>query len=196
MHKTLLSLALALAAPLVVEAQTTPETTPAAPAATVAPMPATPDADASSTDMDLTVGFKVMGGVTTFMGNDADILGRSIGNRVGPLSTIGTQQRVMATGGAGFTANIKLGNKGWEAQPELLYILRGGQLRSDTYVSDVFLHYMALPVMARFRQNRLYAEAGPQISYLVNAQIEQNDQRVGTTLTDDASSNQIGRAHV
>ncbi len=190
MHKTLLSLALALAAPLLVQAQTNPEITP--PAATTAAMPAATDApatDAPDMSQDLTVGFKVIGGVTTFMGNDADVLSRSIGNRVAPFSTIGTQQRVLPTGGAGFTANLKLGNKGWQTQTELLYILRGGQLRADTYVSDIYLHYVALPVLARFQQNRLYAEAGPQISYLISAQIEQNNQQLGATLTDDASSN-------
>ena len=189
MHKTLLSLALVLATPLLVQAQTNPETTPPAPAATTAVMPDAPAADTPDTSKDLTVGFKVIGGVTTFMGNDADVLSRSVGNQVAPFSTIGTQQRVLPTGGAGFTAHLKLGQKGWGVQTELLYILRGGQLRADTYVSDIYLHYVALPVLARFQQNRLYAEAGPQISYLVSAQVEQNNQQLGVALTDDASSN-------
>ena len=184
MHKTLLSLALALAAPLLASAQNTPETTPpAAPA--MAPMPAN-DPD---TSQDLTLGLKVFGGVATILGNDADVLFRSVGNGVAPLSSVATEQQVLPTGGGGLTAHLKVGTAGWGVETELLYVLKGGQLRADNYRTNLYLHYVSLPVLIRYQREGLYAEAGPQISYLVDAQVEQTPQLTGPGFTSDAVTN-------
>lgn len=180
MHKTLLSLVLALAAPLLASAQTTAETTP--------PMAAMP-ADGSEADHDLTVGLKVFGGVATIMGNDADVLFRSVGNGIAPLSSVATEQQVLPTGGAGLTAHLKIGTAGWGVETELLYALKGGQLRADNYRSNLYLHYVSLPVLIRYQREGLFAEAGPQISYLVDAQIEQSPQLTGPGFTSDAVTN-------
>ncbi|MCB2409267.1 porin family protein [Hymenobacter lucidus] len=54
-------------------------------------------------------------------------------------------------------------------QPELLYSLQGTERKSDLVNYRSKLHYLNLPVLAKVTIGPVYAEAGPQVGFLLKA---------------------------
>jgi hypothetical protein len=95
----------------------------------------------------------------------------------------GSSPRLHLGSAAGVLVRLPLG-KHLDLQPELLYEQRGARTEQtadgpyEYYSHDVRWHeqtksrlqYVALPVLARVHGGKFFAEAGPQLSYLVGAQ--------------------------
>ncbi len=81
---------------------------------------------------------------------------------------------------AGVTAQFPLTSDNFFAiQPEVLYSQKGAESKNDSY--KVKVSYIDVPVLAHVNAGPLYFEAGPQVSFRVAGEIENN----GTTLVDD-----------
>lgn len=65
-------------------------------------------------------------------------------------------------------------------QPELLYSLQGGNIKSQFEDFDTKLHYFTVPVLAKVRVGPVFVEAGPQFSFLLNATKDGTQQVQGT----------------
>ncbi|RZK98544.1 MAG: PorT family protein, partial [Hymenobacter sp.] len=66
-----------------------------------------------------------------------------------------------------------------DIQPEALYSLQGGTLKSAFTDYDTKLHYFAVPVLAKIELGPVFVEAGPQFSVLVDA-TKKGTWQVGT----------------
>jgi len=61
-------------------------------------------------------------------------------------------------------------------QPELLYSLQGGNIKTQFEDFDTKLHYFTVPLLAKVRVGPLFVEGGPQYSFLLNARKDGNMQ--------------------
>lgn len=108
---------------------------------------------------------------------------------------VDTKYRFGATGG--IYANIPV-NKNLSIQPELLYSGQGYNydfsVARDNYVYDldtkIKMDYLTLPVLAKYKfENGLVLELGPQVSYLMEGQINQIiDKKIGNDVVETSST--------
>ncbi|GAB3581500.1 porin family protein [Hymenobacter daeguensis] len=106
-------------------------------------------------------GVKAGGSVASFVGDDAKNLQNVYGFH------------------AGLFANLALGRP-FSLQPELLYSMKGAQTPA-AYItqSTVWLNYIDVPVAFRATTKAgLFLEAGPQISFLINAKSDASGEKV------------------
>ena len=106
------------------------------------------------------VGVKVGGSAATFIGDQAKYLRFAYGFN------------------AGVFANLAL-NRPFSLQPELLFSMKGVQAQAG--VSDVYvwLNYVDIPVALRATANAgFYAEAGPQVGFLITARTDATGEKV------------------
>ena len=81
---------------------------------------------------------------------------------------------------AGITSQFFLTDDEFFAiQPELLFSQKGGESEDDNF--KVKLSYLDVPVLAHINAGPLYFEGGPQVSFRVGGDIEQN----GNNIDDD-----------
>lgn len=64
-------------------------------------------------------------------------------------------------------------------QPELLYSLQGGNIKSQFEDFDTKMHYFTVPVLAKVHVGPLFVEAGPQFSFLLDATKEGTMRMIG-----------------
>lgn len=78
----------------------------------------------------------------------------------------------------GVTANFPISDM-FSIQPELLYNLKGTQLKDitgDDSKVRLDLHYIDLPILVRVDADGPYFEAGPQVGYLLSAKFGGKDK--------------------
>lgn len=81
---------------------------------------------------------------------------------------------------AGLTSKFFLTSDEFFAiQPELLFSQKGGESKDDDF--KIKLSYLDVPVLAHINAGPIFFEAGPQVSFRVGGEIEDN----GTTIDDD-----------
>ncbi len=76
----------------------------------------------------------------------------------------------------------------WAFQPELVYSIQGAKFDllyvegSDVYdTENTFkLHYLNIPLMFKYNENKLFFEAGPQIGFLTSAKLKTEISGLGS----------------
>lgn len=82
--------------------------------------------------------------------------------------------------GGGF-ATVKLNNK-WALQPEVLYYRSGSKGQSFNNLVDRKEDFISIPVVVKYHVTpKLYVEAGPEVSYMVQATEDFNGHINATT---------------
>lgn len=99
-------------------------------------------------------------------------------------------------GGLFFTAMI---NEKFAIQPEVLFSMQGSKLEFDLFDTDykTSFNYLAVPILARYNfTDRLSAHIGPQIGFLMSAEIEASDGTQTTTsdVKDDYKTMELSAA--
>ncbi|PJJ48573.1 porin family protein [Hymenobacter chitinivorans] len=83
--------------------------------------------------------------------------------------TVGTDATYQTSYHAGIFYEMKVIDPILSIQPELLYSLQGTERKSDLVNYRSKLHYLNLPVLAKVTLGPVYAEAGPQVGFLLKA---------------------------
>lgn len=104
-------------------------------------------------------GVRVGANYSGFSGDDADNLDRMFGFH------------------AGITSQFALTSDNFLAiQPEVLFSKKGAESKDDSY--KVKLSYIDVPVLAKINAGPLYFEAGPQVSFRIGGDIEQDGNNI------------------
>ncbi|UOQ54370.1 porin family protein [Hymenobacter cellulosivorans] len=108
--------------------------------------------------------------------------------------SVGTNATYQTSYHAGIFYEMQVLDPILSIQPELLYSLQGTERKSDLVNYRSKLHYLNLPVLAKVEIGPVYAEAGPQVGFLLKARengvmvISQDGNNGAVIATDDRSS--------
>ena len=116
--------------------------------------------------------------ISSFVGLNAQTsFGAKAGLNVANLSGDVTDNKALIGFNVGVFAEITLADS-FYLQPELLYSTQGAQFDESAldFSADLNLNYINIPIMFKYDvANRFYLEAGPQIGFLVLAEVMDQD---------------------
>ncbi|HSQ46598.1 MAG TPA: porin family protein [Lutibacter sp.] len=116
--------------------------------------------------------------ISSFVGVNAQTsFGAKAGLNVANLSGDITDNKTLIGFNVGVFAEIMLADS-FYLQPELLYSTQGAKFDESTsgFSADLNLNYINIPLMFKYDvANRFYLEAGPQIGFLVSAEVLDQD---------------------
>ncbi|MFO7674302.1 MAG: porin family protein [Lutibacter sp.] len=114
--------------------------------------------------------------ISSFVGVNAQTsFGAKAGLNVANLSGDVTDNEALIGFNLGVFAEIALADS-FYLQPELLYSTQGAKFSESGIDADLNLNYIIIPLMFKYDvANRFYLEAGPQLGFLVLAEVLDQD---------------------